>query len=124
MQPLENQLRRFVIDNFLYGREEQFSNDDSFLEVGLIDSTGMLELVGFLENNYGIEVEDADLVPQNLDSVSRLAQFVRRKQQNGQVDAPRRFRFEATRSGGETAEPRLRSTLQAVAPGEEESNAD
>lgn len=122
MQPLEHRLRRFVIDNFLYGKEEQFSNDDSFLEIGLIDSTGMLELVGFLENSYGIEVEDADLVPQNLDSVSQLAQFVRRKQQNGQTDGPHRSRFEATRSGGETAEPRLRPTL--VAPGEEESNAD
>ncbi len=123
MQPLEKQLRRFVIDNFLYGREEKFSNDDSFLEMGLIDSTGMLELVGFLETSYGIEVEDADLVPQNLDSVARLAQFVRRKKQNGQADAPHLVGSEATRSGGETAEPRLRSTLHTVATGEE-SNAD
>ena len=106
MQPLESQLRRFVIDNFLYGREDSFSNEDSFLEMGFIDSTGMLELVGFLETSYGIEVEDADLVPQNLDSVSRVAQFVRRKKQNGQAGAPR-----------------FRSSGLVVARGEE-SNAD
>ena len=78
---LENQLRRFVIDNFLYGREETFSNHDSFLEMGLIDSTGMLELVGSLEKKYGIQVEDADLVPDNLDSIFQLTQFIQRKLQ-------------------------------------------
>jgi acyl carrier protein len=47
--------------------------------MGIIDSTGMLELVGFLEKRYGIEVEDADLIPDNLDSVAQLASFVAHK---------------------------------------------
>jgi acyl carrier protein len=81
VQQLEKELRRFVIDSFLYGREDKFSNDDSFLELGLIDSTGMLELVGFLEKAHGIKVEDTDLIPENLDSISRLAQYVGRKRQ-------------------------------------------
>jgi len=76
---IKEDLRDFVIKNFLYGRENGFSDRDSFLEMGIIDSTGMLELVGFLEKTYGIEVGDADLIPQNLDSIEQLAEFVRRK---------------------------------------------
>jgi acyl carrier protein len=81
MRGVQDDVRSFVISNFLYGRENGLCDDDSFLEMGIIDSTGMLELVGFLEKNYGIQVEDADLVPENLDSVTLLAQFVRRKLQ-------------------------------------------
>ena len=79
MRQIENELRRFVVDNFLYGRDGRFSEDESFVDMGIIDSTGLLELVGFLERKYGIKVQDADLIPQNLDSISQLAQFLRRK---------------------------------------------
>jgi acyl carrier protein len=79
VRQIEQDLRYFVITNFLYGRENGFSDTDSFLDMGIIDSTGMLELVGYLENTYGIEVEDSDLIPQNLDSIGQLADFVRRK---------------------------------------------
>ncbi len=87
MGQIEDELRRFVIDNFLYGRDSRFSDDDSFLSMGIIDSTGMLELVNFLENTYGIDVDDADLVPQNLDSITGLAQFVERKLQHRELTA-------------------------------------
>jgi acyl carrier protein len=79
MRGYEGELRRFVIDNFLYGREQRFSDEDSLMELGFLDSTGLLELVSFLEKKYGIVVEDADLIPENLDSIGNLARFVHRK---------------------------------------------
>ena len=64
MRASEGELRRFVVDNFLYGREQKFSDEDSLMELGFLDSTGVLELVNFLEKKYGIVVEDADLLPE------------------------------------------------------------
>jgi len=72
-------IRAFVIQNFMFGQGAQLSDEESFLEAGIIDSTGVLELVGFLEATYGIAVADEDLVPANLDSVARVARFVERK---------------------------------------------
>lgn len=73
-------MRTFIVDNFLFGQQDApLANDESFLEAGIIDSTGVLELVAFLEQKYGISVEDEDLMPANLDSVERLVQFVERK---------------------------------------------
>ena len=79
MRTLEQELRSFVVDNFLYGKDVGFSENASFLEMGIIDSTGLLELIVFLEKQYCIAVEDAELIPANLDSVVQLAEFVRRK---------------------------------------------
>lgn len=74
-------IREFVVENFLYGQGgDQLSDDDSFLGRGLIDSTGVLELVTFLETRFGIRVDDRDLVPANLDSLAKLRDFVARKQ--------------------------------------------
>ncbi len=87
MRSVENELRRFIIDNFLYGRALDFSNQDSFLDMGLIDSTGILELVSFLEKQYKITVEDVELVPENLDSIAQLASFIDRKSQTSLQDA-------------------------------------
>jgi acyl carrier protein len=79
MRAIEQQLRRFVIDNFLYGQDDRLDNDDSFLEEGIIDSTGVLELVSFLEEKYSIEVQDREMIPENLDSINRLIAFLERK---------------------------------------------
>ncbi|NOZ25193.1 MAG: acyl carrier protein [Nitrospirae bacterium] len=79
MEAIEQELRRFVIDNFLFGRDNGFKDTDSFLERGIIDSTGVLELVAFLEENYGISVGDEDLIPENLDSIANLVRFIRTK---------------------------------------------
>ena len=81
MQNIEQQLRRFVADNFPFGQVDGLSNDDSFLEQGIVDSTGVLELVAFLEQTYGITVQDQELVPANLDSINRLVSFLERKLQ-------------------------------------------
>jgi len=71
------EIRQFVVENFLFGQnDKQISDDQSFLESSIIDSTGVLELIGFLESNYAISIADDELVPANLDSVDRVATFV------------------------------------------------
>jgi acyl carrier protein len=77
---VKEELRKFIIDNFLFGvKETPLSEKDSFLELGLIDSTGVLELVSFLEERYGIQVQDDELIPENLDSISSLERFLNQK---------------------------------------------
>ena len=78
---IEPALRGFIIENFLFrdGAAESLSDTTSFLETGLIDSTGVLELIFFLEKKFGIKVADAEMLPENLDSIQQLGSFVRRK---------------------------------------------
>ena len=78
-------LREFIKSNFLFGREDSFSDDDSFLELGIIDSTGVLELVTFVESTYGVTIEDEELVPENLDSINSLVRFIESKRQTSAV---------------------------------------
>ena len=80
MANYELELRQFIVENFLFGKEEApLDGDDSLLDRGIIDSTGVLELVGFLERKYQIAIRDEELVPDNLDSINRLVRFVSRK---------------------------------------------
>jgi acyl carrier protein len=60
------------------------ANDDSFLDRGIVDSMGVLELVGFLEESYGIKVQDQELIPANLDSIDNVVKFLERKLQSSQ----------------------------------------
>lgn len=76
---LVNPVRDFIIENFLFGDSENFAEDTSFLDSGIIDSTGILELVAFLEETYGIAVEDDELVPENFNSLGEIATFLGRK---------------------------------------------
>jgi len=88
---IERELRNFVIDNFLFGQaDESFSNDDSFLEKGMIDSMGVLTLVDFVKDKYAIAVEDEELIPENWDSVRRITVFVEKKL-NSDGCAPKLF---------------------------------
>jgi len=81
MQCVEQEVRQFVIDNFFFGDgDAEFSNGDSFMEKGLVDSLGVLNLVAFVCGKYDISIEDGELVPENWDSVRRIAMFVERKQ--------------------------------------------
>ncbi len=73
-------LRQFIIDNFLFGADTAFSDDDSLIGAGIIDSTGVLELIAHLEGEYAIALDDTELVPENLDSLSNLVRFIERKQ--------------------------------------------
>lgn len=73
-------VRQFVGDNFLFrAGAGSLSDTDSLLEGGLIDSMGVLELVTFLEGKFGIRVADDEVIPQNLDTVARIAAFAHRK---------------------------------------------
>lgn len=82
MPVLEQEIREFIIDNFLFGEDDgKLSSDDSFIEYGFIDSTAALELVTLLEGNYAIKIEDSELDPENLDSINKLVRFVNRKTQ-------------------------------------------
>ncbi len=73
-------LRQFINDNFLFGSKAgQLSDDDSLLEKRVIDSTGVLELISFLDASFGVKVEDHELVPENLDSINRIVAFVENK---------------------------------------------
>ena len=75
-------IRAFIISNFLFGEAGQFQNDTSFMGGGIIDSTGILELVLFLETTYGIKIGPDEMLPENLDSVNRVADFLTRKLAN------------------------------------------
>jgi acyl carrier protein len=78
---MQQQIRSFILTSFLFTDDEsKLKNHDSLLEQGIMDSTGVLELVGFLESQFGIKVVDDELVPENLDSVDRIVAFVGRKQ--------------------------------------------
>jgi acyl carrier protein len=79
MEGMLQKLRAFVIENYLFGKEEKLGNDDSFLESGIIDSTGILELVRFLEDTFGINVADEELIPDNLDSINKIVAFLQAK---------------------------------------------
>jgi acyl carrier protein len=72
-------VRKFVVENFLFGDSSTLNDDTSFLEDGVIDSTGILELVFFLEETYGIKVEDDELLPENLDTLRNIEAFLERK---------------------------------------------
>ncbi len=74
-----NIVRNFIIENFLFEEDKNLKEDTSFLENGIIDSTGILELVTFLEETFEIEVEDEELIPENLDSISNVVQYIQTK---------------------------------------------
>ncbi len=82
MRTMQHEVRQFVVENFLFGQNgDELTNDQSFVKSGVIDSTGVLELVAFLESRYAIAVDDHELVSANMDSVDRIVAFVERKLQ-------------------------------------------
>jgi len=80
MQSIKHEVRQYVVDNFIMGASRQeLQDDDSFMAGHFIDSTGILELISFLEQTFGIKVEDEEMVPDNLDSLNCIEQYVQRK---------------------------------------------
>jgi len=77
---IEQQIRNFVIESFLFGESDGLSDSDSLLEKGIIDSTGVLELVAFIEETYGFKLKDDELIPENLDSILNATNYILRKQ--------------------------------------------
>ena len=72
-------INKFIIDNFLFGDDNDLENNASLLENGIIDSTGVLELISFLEETYEITIEDDEMIPENLDSIDNINNFLNKK---------------------------------------------
>lgn len=75
----KDQIRSFLATNFYLADPAALADDTSLLDQGLIDSTGVLEVIEYLEGTFDLTVEDAEMVPENLDSIERIAAFVHRK---------------------------------------------
>jgi acyl carrier protein len=79
---IKTQVREFITDNFMLGRDAgDLKDSGSLLEMNIIDSTGVLELVGFIEETFEITIEDDELIPENLDSLDKIENYIKRKQQ-------------------------------------------
>lgn len=72
-------VEQFIKEQFVFDQDQAVDPDESLLESGTVDSTGMLEVVSFLEEAFGIKVKDDEMVPDNLDSISRITEFIARK---------------------------------------------
>jgi acyl carrier protein len=84
MADTKQQLRDYIVENFLFGdTETEFTDDDSFMEKGIIDSTGILEVITYIEENFNFKIEDEELIPENLDSISNITAFISRKVKEG-----------------------------------------
>ena len=77
---MKAKVRAFIESNFYVPEGQALADDASLLDGGVIDSTGVLELVGFLQDELGVEVADDEMVPENLDSIAKIEAFVLRKQ--------------------------------------------
>ena len=78
----ENKIRQFILENYLFTSDQSaLANDVSFLKKGIIDSTGILEVIQFLSDEFGVAVKDEEMIPENLDSVNNLVAFVGRRAQ-------------------------------------------
>ncbi len=77
---IKQQIRGFIVEEFLFGESDGLSESDSLLEKGIIDSTGVLELIAFIEETYGIKVGDDELIPENFDSIINVTDYIIRKQ--------------------------------------------
>jgi acyl carrier protein len=79
MSTIEQEVREFLRDTLFIPDADGLSDDDSFLELGILDSMGILHLIAFVEEKYGIHAEDSELVTDNWDSVSRMSRYIRSK---------------------------------------------
>ena len=85
MSAHRQEIRSHIVEQFLFGQADGLTDDSSFLDKGILDSTGVLELVAHLESTYGIKVSDDELLPDNLDSIDAICAFIDRK---SKVPAP------------------------------------
>ena len=77
----EEKIRAFILENYLFTDDQsELKNDDSFLDQGILDSTGILEIIFFIEDEFGIKIQDEEMIPDNLDSVDKIVAFIQRKQ--------------------------------------------
>jgi len=74
-----DKVRAFIVENFLFGDDSSLKDDSSFLQEHIVDSTGILEIINFLEEEFSIKINDDELLPENLDSLNNIDAFVKRK---------------------------------------------
>ncbi len=77
---IKSKLREFIKNNFLLGNDSSLNDEDSFMGKGIVDSTGILEVVSFVEENFAFKIPDEDLLPENLDSINNLVTYITKKQ--------------------------------------------
>lgn len=82
-QDIRLRVRNYIVTSFLFGDASRLGDETSFLEGSILDSTGMLELINFIEQEFAIAIDPAELIPANLDSVERVAAFVEKKRAAG-----------------------------------------
>jgi acyl carrier protein len=87
MESIRDVIRRFVTTNFYLAEPDALGDEDSLLDSGIIDSTGVLEVVAFLEQELGVHMDDTDILPQNLDSIACIEAFVTRSRASGRASS-------------------------------------
>jgi acyl carrier protein len=76
----ETSIRNYILENYLFTDDQSaLNNEDSFLEKGVLDSTGILEVIYFLEETFDVKIDDDEMIPENLDSVNNIVAFIGRK---------------------------------------------
>ncbi len=76
----EEKLRTYILENYLFtNNESQLNNTDSFMKKGILDSTGIMELIFFIEGEFSIQIADEEMIPENLDSINNLISFIEKK---------------------------------------------
>lgn len=80
MEDIKTTIKSYIVENFLFGDTDTvIDDDDSFMESGILDSTGILELITFIESTYNIKLDDDEILPENLDSLNNLEAFIKKK---------------------------------------------
>ena len=79
MSDIKKIIKTFIIENYLFGDDDGLEESTSFLDEGIVDSTGILELIEFISEEFSITVEDEELIPENLDSINNVTAFIGRK---------------------------------------------
>ena len=76
MDEMKLQIRNFIVDNFLFGDDDGLDDQVSFLESGIVDSMGILEIINFIKEGFQVVVADDELLPENLDSIDNIANYL------------------------------------------------
>lgn len=77
---VEDKVRNYILENYLFTEDQsELNSEDSFLEKGIIDSTGILEIIFFLEEDFGMSIDDDEMIPENLDSVNNIVKYINSK---------------------------------------------
>jgi len=76
---IKNDIKAYIVDNILFGDEELLTDDASFQDGGVLDSSGFLEIIAFIEERFGIAIEDSDVSPENFDTLHRMEKYIANK---------------------------------------------